>query len=832
MEATLKLLRQQGLTTWCDENIHPGEPLSSSIKDKMNEADIFVFLMSQNFIASDACQAEWNYAEQLSHKNKSIVLIPIIIATCPWKDFGRMIQLKALPKDGKPIKRFSDESLAWDQVYDGLKLVIQKLRSTFSIKPEFRKTMQSTEFLSQDHIPLQKIFVFPKLSSYSTRVDDETEIVIKNESELLKLDHAIIYGDRLSGKTALCRYLFLDLVEKQRPVVYVDLENIAKRRKTETIMQESYSQQFSGDFSIWKTQTDKLVILDNLTNDPRIFEHVLTLVAEYERVLITVSKDIFLAFYRDKKELACFRQVELCPLTHVTQESLIRKRLRQSSYASFSRERQDLPLSDGFVDSVEHRINSIIIHNRILPRYPFYVLSILQTYEGYMPNELAVTSYGHCYYVLILAHLQRSGISGADGQIDACFNFAEGLAFEIYKSKSANHRLESAQFDAFILEYRLKFVLPESTLNRVCDSNYGIIVRKNGAFRFSYMYYYFLGKYLARHTKETETILDDMIKHSYTSQNSFVLIFTIHHTTDTDLIDSILLQTMYALDCVKPSRLDDQESKIFEDMVSEIPSDILSPDSVHLERQKERNVRDLQEAQVEDPENDVVAESHELVNEIYRIMKNNEILGQILHNKYGSMKRDKIAEIIETIAEGGLRLIKMVIGDENELHDAAKYLHEKFPDLNPDKLRSFVRLLAFLWTVMNLEKVVSALNKPELWKSVDETLMSKNLPSYDLIRYFLRLDTIGQFSQSDRQALRDLWDKHRFPFFQRVVSLRTQHYLNTHSVETAIEQSVCSILGVKYKPRPKQLDTGPDSGRNKKSRRQKSSRQKRKSRKG
>ena len=113
------------------------------------------------------------------------------------------------------------------------------------------------------------------------------------------------------------------------------------------------------------------------------------------------------------------------------------------------------PVTDGYVDQVEDHVNSVIISDRIVPRYPFYVLSILQTYEVYMPGNMSITSYGHCYYVLIVASLIRTGISGADDDINACFNFAENLAFEIYK-----HRENSEipfDFPSFLKRYEERF---------------------------------------------------------------------------------------------------------------------------------------------------------------------------------------------------------------------------------------------------------------------------------------------------------------------------------------------------------------------------------------
>ena len=77
--------------------------------------------------------------------------------------------------------------------------------------------------------------------------------------------------------------------------------------------------------------------------------------------------------------------------------------------------------------------------------------------------------------------------------------------------------------------------------------------------------------------------------------------------------------------------------------------------------------------------------------------------------------------------------------------------------------------------------------------------------AYDLIGYFLRLDTIEEFSKNEQKQLKDLLNKHRYDFFRKVISIRTQRYLNTHQVRTPVEQAVCSSLKIRYKPRPKKL---------------------------
>ena len=184
----------------------------------------------------------------------------------------------------------------------------------------------------------------------------------------------------------------------------------------------------------------------------------------FTKIIATTTSDTFYSYFRDENRLADFRVLRIEPLTREKQEQLIRKRLEMLE--------DQQPLTDGRVDQEENAVNSVIISNKLIPRYPFYVLSILQTREAFMPNNLTVTSYGHCYHALIVARLIRAGISRKDEEVGACFNLAEHLAYETYIHRSQRNR-EQFDFSNFIVGYKKKFLISESTINRLKHSEYG-----------------------------------------------------------------------------------------------------------------------------------------------------------------------------------------------------------------------------------------------------------------------------------------------------------------------------------------------------------------------
>lgn len=821
METSLRLLRDLGLNEWSDKCIYPGDTIGDQIRSRMEDCDIFVFLVSPEFLASDPCRAEWEYARQLSRSRQSVVLVPVILAPCAWPDFQDMSELKALPDDARPITSFKDPDAAWLQVYDGLKSVIQRLRHSFELREDVREEMERTEFIGRELVRLEEIFVFPKLSAHPDTTEDFRKgKTFECVNDIVREQHVIVYGDRLSGKSALCRYIFLELVSQNKPVLYIDLATIRRSKNTKSIVAAEYYRQFRGDLEVWLEQSDTAVILDNLSDDAKVTEHVLGMIEIFETVIICSDTHTLQAYFKDDRRFVQFTQIEVCPLTQAKQEELIRNRLGVSDPRNQGSDTVE-GLPDGYVDSVEARVNSVILSNRILPRYPFYVLSILQTYEICTPSDLTITSYGHCYYVLILAHLGKSGIA-SDDEVGACLNFCEQLAFQIHKSNSFGTGIGQDQFTLFVTEYRKKFIIKDSTLSRLLGTAYGIISKDRGHFRYPSIYYYFLGQYFAQNLETHRADIRMIVKRSYTTYNSLALIFTIHHTNDHSLIEDILEHTKGALHYVEPATLDHRETTAFESMVDQIPHDILSSQSVGSERRKERDQRDKQEMQIDQSSNRSnsaigdASELTELMNDMYRITKNNEILGQILHNKYGSIERGRIAEIVSVIIQGGLRLIRILICNESELQQLAEYLHSKHPEDNIDKLKGVVGLISFIWIIHNLSQIAGRLNKPEIAEVVDDVLAGCDQPAYDLIRYFLRLDIIDTYSDSERRDLRKLWKKHKDRIIRRLISLRTQRYLNTHRIDTAIEQGVCKELEVIYRPRMKEADVISSDRRGKK----------------
>ena len=795
MQKALALLKKQGmLNDWYDGHITSGRSISNEIRNNLEAANLVVFLLSPSFISSESCMQEWKIAEQIARTNPTLVRIPVILSKCAWKDIDGASDLKAIPGNASPIQESLDEGKAWQEVYESIKAVVLEIRQTFRVNKEFREEMEDTQFASQDQLKLQSVFVFPLLSCVQdSSSEDESESPIDSLTSLFRHRLIMIHGDQLSGKTALCRHIFLSLLDDDKPTIYLDMEQLSGQ-PSEKAFESAFESQFSGDYSLWKQRSKKTAVMDNLSQSSNAIEYVRLAMDIFDRIVVASTSDTYYAFLRDEERLAEFTVARIRPMTHSRQEELIRRRAIMIHGGGIP--------TDGQIDAMEKRVNSVIISNRILPRYPFFVLSILQTFEGFMPQDLSVTSFSHCYYVLIIAHLIKSGVQRSDEELNSCFNFMEQLAWARYRaSEPSDGERTTFSFSEFLEEYHRNFLLRRSLLNRMKSDDHGVLTSE-GDFRSRYMYFYFLGKYLAANTEPHKDVIEKILEKSYLWENSVTLMFLIHHTDDDEIVDDIVIRTMVSLDDIPPATLNREEVAVFDEVIKVLPENVLSSDTPEKERRRERETRDRHERDQELDDQSSPDGDTQAVNDLYKILKNNEILGQVIRNRYGRLERRRIREIADAIMDGGLRIVRMLAGEE-QVVDLAEFLHSKYPDSNINKLRGMVKRAVFIWTMGCIEHIVNSLDTYAIKAIVDELVRERKSPAHDLIGYFLRLDTSEQFGEGEKSALSRLFEKHQFNFFRRVLSIRTQWYLNTHHVPAPVEQSVCSILGIRYRARLK-----------------------------
>ncbi|MXZ01761.1 toll/interleukin-1 receptor domain-containing protein [Candidatus Poribacteria bacterium] len=124
MERSLSVLKAEGLLhDWSDKSVLPGQSISGTIDPQLDSADIVAFLLSPDFLASQACTGEWDRAKNRSSGQDPLFRIPIVVRPCDWQQFLGDDDLLALPYDGQPVVSFTDTDEAWLQITEGIRSV-------------------------------------------------------------------------------------------------------------------------------------------------------------------------------------------------------------------------------------------------------------------------------------------------------------------------------------------------------------------------------------------------------------------------------------------------------------------------------------------------------------------------------------------------------------------------------------------------------------------------------------------------------------------------------------------------------------------------------------
>jgi formylglycine-generating enzyme required for sulfatase activity len=122
------LLRQGLIEPWSDHEIVAGAEIDREIGAAMEAADIFLLLVSPDYLASDYCYGRELKRAMERHEAGTARVIPIILRVCQWMKGTPFAKLKAVPKDGKPISKWPDRDEAFDEAAREIARAVEKWR--------------------------------------------------------------------------------------------------------------------------------------------------------------------------------------------------------------------------------------------------------------------------------------------------------------------------------------------------------------------------------------------------------------------------------------------------------------------------------------------------------------------------------------------------------------------------------------------------------------------------------------------------------------------------------------------------------------------------------
>lgn len=132
----LAVLRREGaISAWFDREILAGSKLDRSIIEEIENCDLFLAMVSPDFLASNYCyETEMTKAMQQDASGTTRI-VPIIVEPCDWKSTP-LRQYKALPRDGKPISEWHNANTGFLDIVNELRRIVTGTDKTQAAKSE------------------------------------------------------------------------------------------------------------------------------------------------------------------------------------------------------------------------------------------------------------------------------------------------------------------------------------------------------------------------------------------------------------------------------------------------------------------------------------------------------------------------------------------------------------------------------------------------------------------------------------------------------------------------------------------------------------------------
>jgi hypothetical protein len=814
------LKNNEEIEIWSDEEISAGDIFREEITNKLKESDIVCLMVSANYLSSDSCIKEKKLSFEIRQK-KYIDIIPIIISDCGWKDDKDISALLALPTDGKSIHSYENTDNAWNIVYEKLKENVEKMENINyeNLTDNNKLFLNNADLLANAHaerktVELNDIFVYPNL----TKIDEITdkEKIIDGDAitnEFYENKKILLVGENQSGKTALCKKIYVDLLENKFLPLY--LKSLKVEGKIENVLKNIFDKQYKTQYLNYEKNKERIVlVIDDfhaILNKDKFMQKI----ADFKNQIIVVD-DIFTFSLKEEnltKQYIKFRIKQYGPKKR---DELIKKWISMNKEYDNKDNYKQIDLKTELVNNFFRKTMG---HGGI-PSYPFFILSLLNTFETANNKlKIEVTEQGYCYSALIYLYLRKEKVREED--IGAYLNFLSEIA--IYFFNKDIKEVNQIEFDKFLELYKkdynsyidIKKILSNLHNSKIfLKSNLG-----NYFFEYDYFYYYFVAMNLSEHIDEKIQDIENMINNLHKIENAYILIFLLHHKKNDSIVEKILNMAKAIFKNITPTTLKKSELNIIDDNIIRHIAGAVLPKNLNPE--KERNKRlDIQQ-NIEDNEITDEDSDNNLMLELRKGIKAIEVIGLIAKNRAGSLKKEKIKEMLRDAINVNLRIITLILksiinqsGQEQVIEIISAKLklllrHKNEKNITEEHLKKMAEKifwnLIFITIYGSVNNMIHSLGSDKLLNIISEIYEENKSPINCLLKHGifmwygknLQVDVIekelkdSEISETVKKIMRFLVVNH--------CVMHKISYKEKQKIETILKIPVNTLIAIEYK---------------------------------
>lgn len=816
LETHLSLMRRNKIIdTWSDREIIPGQEWGSQINEKLESAQVILFLVSSDFIASDYCiDIEVKRAIE-RHNHGDAIVVPIIVRPCDWKE-SILGTLQALPSNVEPVTKWDDVDEAWLDVVEGLKKSISLLTKNKSpakqpnslwssnLNSSFKKWVEDTEVeLSHrymENIKLSDIFIYQDLRVLDHAIDEVSTTISSSDDRILE-GWNIIFGEEQTGKTSLCKTLFANALKSKHAPLLVNGSEINNSDVYKIVQKTLKCQYLDCDIDVFKCQSNKILIIDDYSKTKLNKKHQTLFIDNakqfFDSILI-IADDSFQYVVPDIASLDGFNHYELMLFGNKKRYELIKQWVELGVTEEIN--------EDQLYQNIDHlkQHADAFVRNNTVPSKPIYLLTVLQTFESYSPLGVELTSYGHCYQYLIYKALEKSHIR--QQELESYINFLTELAGFMFSANSP--QLSESDIESFFASYNKKYLSLQRriVIEKLINSSILIESDTQYKFKYRYIYYFYAAKFLSENltkSDENKEKIHKLINNLHKEDSANIIIFITHHTKDSWIIDEIQLSMMELFEDQVEARLTSTELAFMKEFIAKIPELVLEQREIESERSKDNLAKDeaeIIENRIDETTN--AMEPNEILAKINRTFKALEIAGQILRNRHGSLDRTTLISLLEQSYNVGLRFLHFFLElsdcSKDEIVDVLKHLLTKNPNITNDRLEKEARNLFLLLTYGVifgvLRKIAFSVGTKELGEIYDIVGNKIDSPAALLINQSIELQFMKKLDVSKIGKLYQQFQDN--PACGRVLKEIVVQYIYMHHVGYKEKQQISEAIGL------------------------------------
>lgn len=674
----------------------------------------------------------------------------------------------------------------------------------------------------KSEISLDDIYIFPdaKVIKYEVKLKEDISEYVNLEviKEIGSENKFFITGEEKSGKSTLCKTIYKHYKLNGYVPVLVNGRDIKKSSIDDfnKVLYKAYNNQYSEEsLDEFKQLPDnkKIIIIDDYDQNKLNNKFSLNLLANLDRYfdnIIITGNELFkfleLLFNDDTHEelLERFQKLEIMHFGHRLRAQLINQWNSIGDLETLD-EKELISKNDYF----ENTINTIIGNNYV-PSYPFFILVMLQTLESGESHNLAESTYGYYYEHLIKQSLINLNMKNED--IDAFYSYITELAYVYFEDKTIEKsKIELENFNSWYCdEYALDYKF-DKYFSKLVEASILESIQETYKFKYNYTYYYFVARYLAINISEPgiREKVSEMCKNLYYEEYANIIMFLTHISKDPFILNEILINAQSIFNEFKPTELNDEINNLNQ-LISDVPKLVIDNKEVKEHRTQRLEMKD----QIERSQNEIAATGYDIrddeakeldiLGKLNWSFKTLEIVGLVLKNYYGSIKRTQKIILGSEAYFLGLRSLSSFLNMINTHMDSIvkeieKVISEKGISGKVEienEARSFVFNICTAMSFHFIKKISTSVGTDKLSEIFKHILDENYTNAIRLIDLSIKLDHIQTIPFNDIATLKkDLTDKNNLIGYSLLRGLVINHL---YMFETSYKdkQRICNHLDI------------------------------------